>query len=127
MMPLLSDDARGTVLDEMNSEQRIALLKLLDRGAGYAEACVRLGIDYCVLKRTLARNPVFREASEQLEQFRMDTLLTVVQAAALKGDVRAAMFLIARHDRDVRRRDRDRAPRGRKHRRLAQPNLATFE
>jgi hypothetical protein len=56
--------------------------------------------------------PSFRGALEQVEQVRADNLFSVLYEAALRGDVRAAKFLLDRHDRlaamrRVRRNSKD--------------------
>jgi hypothetical protein len=67
-------------------------------------ACSQLGISLQRLELTLARKSGFRKALEQVEQVRADNLFSVLYAAALDGDTRAARFLLDRHTRIVKRK-----------------------
>ena len=52
----------------------------------------------------------FRHAIEQIEQVRAERLYSLLYDAALHGDTRAAQFLLARHDRQLERRNARRDP-----------------
>ena len=89
----------------LDRHQCIEFLKLVHHGLGRTMACCQLKIDVVALGQTLARRPSFRHALEQVEQIRADNLFAVLYASALKGDTRAAQFLLSRHDRALGRRD----------------------
>jgi hypothetical protein len=97
--------ASAPLLDRRES---VEFLKLVHDGLGRTMACTQLGIGLKSLRRTLAKRPGFRRALEQVEQVRADNLYSVLYEAALRGDTRAARFLLARHDRHVARRHADR-------------------
>jgi hypothetical protein len=88
----------------MDHHQRVEFLRLLHDGLGRTMACAQLGIARSVLRRTMTRSRPFRKAIEHVEQVRADNLFTGLYAAALRGDTRAAMFLISRQDRAAGRR-----------------------
>lgn len=79
--------------------QCVEFLKLIHDGLGRTMACAQIGVGMKALKQTLAKRPSFRGALEQVEQVRADNLFSVLYEAALRGDTRAAQFLLARHDR----------------------------
>ena len=83
----------------LDRHQCIEFLKLVHEGMGRTMACGQLKIDVAALRRTLARRSSFRHALEQVEQIHADNLFSVLYAAALQGDMPAARFLLARHDR----------------------------
>jgi hypothetical protein len=85
--------------------KRVEFLKLLHDGLGRTMACAQLGISLRDLKRDLATSPSFRRAVAQIEQVRAERLYAILYDAALNGDTRAAQFLLARHDREVERRN----------------------
>jgi hypothetical protein len=89
----------------LDRHQCIEFLKLVHEGLGRTMACCQLKIDVLALGQTLVRRPSFRHALEQVEQIRADNLFAVLYASALKGDTRAARFLLSRHDRAIGRRD----------------------
>jgi hypothetical protein len=91
----------------LDQAQRAAFLEQVHQGAGRLTACVALGIRPSALRRTLATRPGFRRAVAMMERLRAERLRTVLYAAALRGDARAAMFLLAR---------RGSTPRGRRRR-----------
>jgi hypothetical protein len=90
--------------DVLDHHLRIDFLRLLHDGLGRTMACTQLGIAKVDLKRAMARSASFRKAVEHVEQVRADNLFTGLYVAALKGDTRAAMFLISRQDRVAGRR-----------------------
>ena len=53
------------------------------------------------LRQTLDRSPSFRRALEHVEQMRAENLYSLLYSAALQGDLQAARFLLARHDRET--------------------------
>ena len=90
----------------LDPQQRLEFLRLLSDGVGHVMACARLGIGVRSLRHTLAECPSFHQAVERIEQVRAEKLYAVLFRAALNGDTRAALFLLARHDRAVERRAR---------------------
>ena len=88
----------------LSRRQCVEFLRLVHEGMGRTMACTQLGIGIATLKRTLGRRSNFRKALEQIEQVRADNLYSVLYEAALRGDTRAAQFLLGRHDRTVARR-----------------------
>lgn len=86
----------------LDHDQRVEFLRLLHDGLGRTMACAQLGIARTSLKRTMARSASFRKAVAHVEQVRADNLYTSLYVAALRGDTRAAMFLISRQDRTDR-------------------------
>lgn len=89
-------DATPALLDR---RQCLEFLKLVHDGLGRTMACAQIGVCMKNLKHTLAKRPSFRGALEQVEQVRADNLFSVLYEAALRGDTRAAQFLLTRHDR----------------------------
>lgn len=85
--------------DLLDRGQCVEFLKLVHDGLGRTMACAQIGVGIKNLKHTLAKRPSFRGALEQVEQVRADNLFSVLYEAALRGDTRAAQFLLARHDR----------------------------
>jgi len=85
--------------DELSHDQRIEYLHLLRSGLGRTMAATQLGIRPSTLRRTARRIPAFRQAIKQVEQLRVDNLYTGLYMAALKGDTRAAIFLLSRKHR----------------------------
>jgi hypothetical protein len=83
----------------LDHEQRVEFLRLLHDGLGRTMACAQLGITMAELKRTMARSASFRKAVKHVERVRVDNLFTGLYVAALRGDTRAAMFLLSRQDR----------------------------
>ncbi|WP_406700433.1 hypothetical protein V5E97_16630 [Singulisphaera sp. Ch08] len=83
----------------INHEQRVEFLRLLKDGLGRTMAASQLGICSTTLKRTMVKCPSFRKAVEHVEQIRVDNLFTGLYVAALKGNTRAAMFLLSREKR----------------------------
>ncbi len=94
----------------LDRRQCVDFLQLVHDGLGRTMACTQLGVGIKSLKRTLAKRPNFRQAVEQIEQVRADNLYSMLYEAALRGDTRAARFLLARHDRLVARRQALRDP-----------------
>jgi hypothetical protein len=92
----------STILDH---RQRIEFLRLVHKGMGRRGACARLGIEYGALRHALAHCPGFRKAVRHVDEIRAENLFSVLYAAALGGDIRAARFLLARQDRFRERRD----------------------
>jgi hypothetical protein len=90
--------------ETLTHEQRVEFLKLLHDGMGLTMACARLGIGVHDMKRALASSAGFRRAVEQIEQVRAERMFALLYDAALNGDMKAAQFLLARHDRQVARR-----------------------
>jgi hypothetical protein len=90
--------------ETLTHEQRVEFLKLLHDGMGLTMACARLGIGVRDMKRALASSAGFRRAVEQIEQVRAERMFALLYDAALNGDMKAAQFLLARHDRQVERR-----------------------
>jgi hypothetical protein len=88
-----SPESRG-----VDHRRRVEFLRLLRDGLGRTMAAAQLGISTTTLKRTMARCPSFRQAVEHVEQVRADNLFTGLYVAALRGDTRAAMFLLSRED-----------------------------
>jgi hypothetical protein len=95
----------------LDRRQCVEFLKLIHDGLGRTMACTQMGIAVRSLRRTLANRPSFRGALQQIEQVRADNLFSVLYEAALRGDTRAAQFLLDRHDRDVARKRRSRNSR----------------
>jgi hypothetical protein len=93
--------SRAGVLDD---RLRIEFLRLLHDGLGRVTACARIGIGVGALGDALAESPSFRRAVEQIERVRAEKLYSTLYDAALRGDTRAALFLLARHDREMERR-----------------------
>jgi len=85
----------------LDHRQRVEFLRLVHDGLGRTMACAQLGIGMLDLKRTMARSPSFRKAVKHVEQVRADNLFTGLYVAALKGDTKAAMFLLSRQDREA--------------------------
>ena len=85
----------------LDHEQRVEFLRLLHDGLGRTMACAQLGISMPDLKRTMVRSPSFRKAVRHVEQVRADNLYTGLYVAALRGDTKAAMFLLSRQDREA--------------------------
>ena len=88
----------------LTHEQRVEFLRLLHDGLGLTMACAKLGIGVRDMKREIASNAGFRPAVEQIEQVQAERMFAVLYDAALNGDVEAAQFLLARHDRRLERR-----------------------
>lgn len=88
----------------LTHEQRVEFLKLLHDGLGVTMACAKLGIGVRDMKRLIATTPSFRRAVEQIEVVRAERMFALLYEAALNGDMKAAQFLLARHDRQVERR-----------------------
>ncbi len=88
----------------LDTQQRIKFLRLLHDGLGQVSACARLGISIRSLQSTLAECPNFCRAIDQIELVRAERLYSLLFIAALNGDTRAALFLLARHDREIERR-----------------------
>ena len=84
--------------------KRVEFLRLLHDGLGRLTACAWIGIGVGALSDALADSPGFRRAVEQIERVRAEKLYSVLYDAALQGDTRAALFLLARHDREIERR-----------------------
>jgi hypothetical protein len=80
--------------------QQIEFLKLVHDGLGRLMACSQIKVGERALKRTLARVPSFRRALEHVERMRAENLYSLLYSAALRGDLRTARFLLARHDRE---------------------------
>jgi hypothetical protein len=87
--------------------QQVEFLRLVHDGLGRLMACAQLKIGERSLERALVQSPSFRRALEHVEAMRAENLFTILYAAALKGDTRAARYLLARHDRERRGRDRE--------------------
>lgn len=83
----------------VNHQLRVAFLHLLKEGLGRATAASQLGISNATLKRAMAKSRSFREAVKHVEQVRVDNLFTGLYVAALRGNTRAAMFLLSREKR----------------------------
>jgi hypothetical protein len=83
----------------VDHQQRVEFLRLLQDGLGRTMAAAQLGISTSTLKRTMATCPSFRQAVEHVEQSRADNLFTGLYVAALRGNTRAAMFLLSREAR----------------------------
>ena len=83
----------------IDHQRRVEFLRLLKDGLGRTMAASQLGISSTTLKRTMAKSPAFRKAVEQVEQARADNLFTGLYVAALRGNTRAAMFLLSREKR----------------------------
>ncbi|WP_406694940.1 hypothetical protein V5E97_28250 [Singulisphaera sp. Ch08] len=92
------------VREILTHKQRVEFLKLLHDGLGCTMACARLGIGVREMKRALAASAGFRRAVEQIELVRAERMFALLYDAALNGDMKAAQFLLARHDRQVERR-----------------------
>lgn len=90
--------------DALTHEQRVEFLKLLHDGLGWTMACAQLGLNLREVKRAMNTTAGFRRAVEQIELVRAERLYSVLYDAALHGDMRAAQFLLARHDRQLERR-----------------------
>jgi hypothetical protein len=96
----------------LDHRQRIEFLRLLHDGLGRVTACAQIGVGLGALEDALAESPSFRRAVEQVERVRAEKLYSTLYDAALRGDTRAALFLLARHDREMERRSsRSDAPR----------------
>jgi len=105
--PLLDPNPKPNPDPEgLDPQQRTAFLRLLHDGLGRVSACARLGISIRSLQATLAECPSFRRAIDQIELIRAERLYSALFIAALNGDTRAALFLLARHDREIERRAR---------------------
>jgi hypothetical protein len=103
--PLLEPNPKPNPDPEgLDPQQRIEFLRLLHDGLGRISACARLGISIRSLQSTLAECASFRRAIDQIELVRAEKLYSVLFIAALNGDTRAALFLLARHDREIERR-----------------------
>ncbi len=61
----------------------------------------RLGIGVREMKRAIAANAGFRHAVKQIEEVRAERMFALLYDAALNGDMKAAQFLLARHDRQT--------------------------
>jgi hypothetical protein len=85
----------------MDRQEQVEFLRLVHDGLGRMMACAQLKVSERALKRTLAQSPSFRRALENVEQVRAENLYSILYAAALEGDTRAARFLLTRHDREV--------------------------
>jgi hypothetical protein len=92
------------VPEPLTHQQRVDFLRLLNDGLGWTTACAKLGIGLRDLKEAFAASAGFRRAVEQIEQVRAERLFAVLYEAALNGDMKAAQFLLARHDRLAERR-----------------------
>ncbi len=88
----------------LDDRQRIEFLRLLHDGLGRVTACARIGIGLGALGDAMAESPSFRRAVEQVERVRAEKLYSTLYDAAMHGDTRAALFLLARHDREMERR-----------------------
>jgi hypothetical protein len=91
---------------ELTRPQQVEFLRLVHDGLGRLMACAQLKIGERSLKRALAQSPSFRHALEQVEAMRAENLFSILYAAALRGDTRAARYLLTRHDRERTGRDR---------------------
>jgi hypothetical protein len=96
------------VQEALTHSQRVEFLKMLNEGLGWTMACAKLGIGFRDLKSAFAASAGFRRAVEQIEEVRAERLYTVLYEAALNGDMKAAQFLLARHDRMTERKKRRR-------------------
>jgi hypothetical protein len=96
--------------ETLTHEQRVEFLKLLHDGLGWTMACAQLGLNFREVKRAMTTTAGFRRAIEQIEQVRAERLYSLLYDAALHGDTRAAQFLLARHDRQLERRNTRRDP-----------------
>jgi hypothetical protein len=87
----------------LSRQEQIEFLRLVHDGLGRLMACSQLKVSERALKQTLARSPNFRRALEHVEQMRAENLYAILYDAALRGDTQAARFLLARHDRKMRK------------------------
>jgi hypothetical protein len=85
----------------MDRQEQVEFLRLVHDGLGRMMACAQLKVSERALRRTLAQSLSFRRALENVEQVRAENLYSILYAAALEGDTRAARFLLTRHDREV--------------------------
>ena len=99
-----TDPSPGAIPRKLTHEQRVEFLKLLHDGLGLTMACAKLGIGVREMKREIASSAGFRRAIGQIEQVRAERMFAMLYDAALNGDVKAAQFLLARHDRQIARR-----------------------
>jgi hypothetical protein len=89
----------------LSRRQQVDLLRLVHDGLGRLMACAQLKISQRALKRTLEQSVHFRRALENVEAMRAENLYTILYTSALRGDINAARFLLARHDRERIERD----------------------
>lgn len=92
------------VRETLTHKQRVEFLKLLHDGLGYTMACARLGIGVREMKQAIADSAGFRHAVKQIELVRAERMFALLYDAALNGDMKAAQFLLARHDRQTEQR-----------------------
>ncbi|WP_074315393.1 hypothetical protein [Singulisphaera sp. GP187] len=90
--------------ETLTHKQRVEFLKLLHDGLGCTMACARLGIGVREMKQAIAASAGFRRAVRQIELVRAERMFALLYDAALNGDMKAAQFLLARHDRKVEQR-----------------------
>jgi hypothetical protein len=87
---------------QLSHQEQIDFLRLIHDGLGRLMACSQLKLSERVVARTIAQSAAFRRALAQVEKLRAENLYSILYAAALRGNTRAARFLLARYDREQR-------------------------